>query len=302
MDVDAKQLLSLRALTVVSRGSDPEIARVHGRMKHAVIVDGRGDVEVLFGKLLAVGDRKGPRVTRTIDFVGHTTADQQLLQLGDWLLDGSRASVSAFFRELADHDVLQRLGIVAVRLIGSGTARTPAGVTTLHTLSRILSLEVFGTASVMHAAYFAAEGYRHEMRHLLTSATDLRDVQDERYQPVYGASPRGLDLDALPALPLDAPAEMAAPLHVVPDAMARDLLQLISRHDPFALPGLLSMPSHELALPSSRPGLYHRLQVVLDTMFVRSYPDPNGPSVMYPIVEPGALRSMIDEMPTVSRR
>jgi hypothetical protein len=301
MDVDPKQLLSLRTLTIASRGTDPEIARVHSRMKHAVVVDGRGDLEELFGRLLVVGDRKGPRVTRTIDFVGHTTAEQQLVQLGDWLLDGSRSSVTAFFRELADHEVLQRLGIVALRLIGSGTARTPAGITTLHTLSRILSLEVFGTQSVMHAAYFDAEGYRHDMRHLLTSATDLREVSDESYQPVYGSSPRGLDLDALPALPLHAPAEMPIPLRVVPEAMARDLLQLISRHDPFALPGLLSMPSVELALPSSRPGLYHRLQVVLGTMFVRSYPDAKGPSVMYPIVEPAALRSMIDKMPIVAR-
>lgn len=62
------------------------------------------------------------------------------------------------------------------------------------------------------------------------------------------------------------------------------------------MPGLLTTPVCELALPSAVPGAYHIAHVLLDGAFLRFYPDgPTAPGVVYPIDDALALRRIIDE-------
>ena len=64
------------------------------------------------------------------------------------------------------------------------------------------------------------------------------------------------------------------------------------------MPGLLTAPSCEIALPSSKPNWYHLVQVILDGEFVRVYPDgDHNPGVVFPVDDARALRALIDELP-----
>jgi hypothetical protein len=64
------------------------------------------------------------------------------------------------------------------------------------------------------------------------------------------------------------------------------------------MPGLLTSPRCEVALPSQHTGCYHRVQVLLDGEFVRVYPDgANAPGIVYPVDDPYALKNLVDRMP-----
>src|SRR5262245_63720666 len=106
--MDVRSLLSQSHLSVITRHADYELARIQDIIEHKVLVDGRADLEEVFGHLLAaVADEPTPK---TLDLIGHSTPGQSLLMLGDWVLDAAKPTVTAFFRELADQEVLTRLG------------------------------------------------------------------------------------------------------------------------------------------------------------------------------------------------
>src|SRR5215813_2249948 len=108
-----RSLLARPRLSVITRHADYELARIQNTIEGAALVDGRADLEQLFSSLLVVGTG----TPKTLDLIGHSAKDC-LLQLGDWVIDASRPSVTAYFRGLADNDVLPRLGVHAVRLLG----------------------------------------------------------------------------------------------------------------------------------------------------------------------------------------
>ena len=69
------------------------------------------------------------------------------------------------------------------------------------------------------------------------------------------------------------------------------------------MPGLLASPSAEVAMPSARPDLYHRIQVVLDATFVRVYPDgEDRPGIVYPVRESHALAALIESLHSITQR
>src|SRR5689334_20409953 len=121
-------LLAQPHLSVISSDADGEVGRIQELVATRVVVEGRGDLEALLGRLLAVG---APPTPRTLDLIGHATPDQGLLVLGGWVIDAASPRVRAFFRELAELEVLPRLGVHEVRLLGDRTAVTPAGRATL---------------------------------------------------------------------------------------------------------------------------------------------------------------------------
>lgn len=285
-------------LTVVSGQVDSELLRIREILDHKVLVDGRSDLEALFGKLLALAETHPP-TPKTLDLVGHAVAGTAALQLGDWVIDTARPGVTAFFRELADNDVLPRLGIHAVRLLGCRTAETAQARRTICTLSDVLGLEVHGTAGILFANHYNAAGFDDAWRFLLVAASDLRRAQAASANVAGQASPRSLDLDAIPAVGIDT--QPPWPCRLADAHTTRAVLRLIRRNEGAAMPGLLAQPRCELAIPAANRTTYHRLQIVLDGDFVRVYPDgEDQPGVLYPVTDPHLLHILVDKLPPLA--
>jgi hypothetical protein len=288
-------LLTRPHLSVITCDADGELARIQELIEHKVLVDGRGDLEVLFGRLLDAGL---PPTPKTLDLIGHSTPDRSLLALGGWVIDAASATVRAFFRELAELEVLPRLGIHAVRLLGCQTAATPRGRATICKLSEILGVDVLGAREVLYSAHYDARGLRDEAQHVLVSSRDLRRDPDETIGSIRASRyPRLLDIDALPSSPLAAHPP-PWPRRIATLAAARDLLRLVRRSAGAEMPGLIAQPSCEIALPSAKPGWYHVAQILFDGELVRVYPEgSHRPGIVYAVDDPQALRALVDELP-----
>jgi hypothetical protein len=276
-------------LTITSSRLDHELARIHAVVEHKVLVDGRGELEETFGALLAA--RTTPPMPKTLDFVGHATATS-LLDLGGWVIDRCNPTVTAFFRELADHEVMPRLGIASVRLLGCGTASTQRARDTIVALTDIIGLPVLGTTSIVHAGHFRSDGFDPAWNFLLVGARELAFPA-----PALPSQPaRAFDIDALPALPLIVN-DAAWPRQYASVDEARKLLSLIRRSDGAEMPGLLATPLAEIAFPSVRAGLHHLVQVMLEGQFVRAYPEGNAAGLLYPVKDPSALLALLETLP-----
>jgi len=296
MQTDA--LLTTQHLSVITQQADAELTRIQNIIENKVLVGGRVDLEELLGRLLEARDAGAPCTPKTLDLIGHSTAGKSLLMLGDWVIDASSSRVTAFFRELADVEVLPRLGVHAVRLLGCDTAESEQGRATICALASLLGLEVHGTTELLYSAHYDARGFRDDCTHVLVAASDLRGAREPRAargsSPTY---PRTLDLDALPARPL-APHAHAWPRRLADIDATRALLRLVRRTDGAHMPGLLAQPHCELAIPSARPGHCHVAQVILGGEFIRVYPDgTDAPGVLYPAVDASALRQLVDALP-----
>lgn len=291
-------LLAQPHLSVFTRHADSELARIQELVEPKVLVEGRGDLEELFGRLLA-GEL--PPTPKTLDLIGHSTPDKALLALGDWVIDTASATVTAFFREIADLEVLPRLGVRAVRLLGCQTADTKESRATICKLSEILGIEVLGTRQLLYSAHYDVRGFRDESEHLLASSHDLQREPGEAIAPLQATPhPRHLDIDALPTSPLSIH-QPAWPRRLASAEAARSILQLVRRTAGAEMPGLLAQPSCEIALPSTKPDWYHLLQLLLDGDFVRVYPDgPGKPGVVYPVDDSPALRALVARLPLAS--
>ncbi len=283
----ATSLLSGAHVSLISSPVDGEIATIAAKLQCSAQVGGRGDVEGLLCEMLAVTTPALPP-RRTLDLIGHSTPDG-LLRLGDWVLDGHRRTVTAFFRELADHDVLGRLGIQSLRLLGCETATTASARSTLCALSEILGIEVFGSRAMLMGAHYTPLGFSSDCMHVLVPASKLRGSS----RPNHGGDPyrRTLDIGALPASPL---VVRHWPVAIATGEQARQVVQLIRRDDGAYMPDAEVIPEVEIGLPSmTRSGWYHSLHVLNDGSFIRVFPDPGGPGVVFPVVDPGRLQSLV---------
>lgn len=295
MDLDG--VLDQPHLSLLSAPRDPELARIGAVIRHAVPIASRADLEELLGHLLRT--RRTREVPKTLDLIGHSTPGSHLIELGSWQLDARNPIVSSYFRELAEHDVLPRLGVHAVRLIGSLSADTPEAQFTICTLSEILGLEVFGTKNVIFATHFDANGFTDDRGYYLARASDLRR-EPPSTQPLLAGdpSPRGLDVDALPALPLEELGAARWQRRFASQAAAHTILGLAHRHAGRSMPGMLAAPTCELVLPSNTPGRYHLAHVLLEGSWLRVYHDgPDAPGVCYAITRPRELIALVDELP-----
>lgn len=232
-----RELLSGTQLSVISAEPDRELERIAQLITPSVQIDGRAELEVLFGRLLVASEGQAP-VPKTLDLIGHTTASGALLRLGGWVIDATSPTVTAFFRELADHDVLPRLGVHAVRLLGCKTADSGQGRSTICRLSDVLAVEVYGTDHLLYDAHYDTRGFRDCWNFLLVRASDMRRTTScASVVPEAARWPRTLDIDALPALQIFPPAASAAPaapaarwpLRIATAAAAGELLRLIRR-------------------------------------------------------------------------
>ncbi|MGW1616979.1 hypothetical protein ACWCQZ_47960 [Streptomyces sp. NPDC002285] len=95
----------------------------------------------------------------TLDLIGHSTSRHHLLRLGDTPIDLLDPAVALFFRELAMTDLLSRLGIGSVRLLGCETAVTDSGRRTLRMLAHTLRVPVLGTRKILLRSHFNSDGF-----------------------------------------------------------------------------------------------------------------------------------------------
>lgn len=285
-----RDFLDRPQLTITSRAFDLELARLHAVVEHKLLVDGRLELEEVFGALLAA--RSAPPMPKTLDLVGHATP-QSLLDLGGWVIDRCNPTVTAFFRELADHDVLPLLGVSSVRLLGCNTATTQCGRDTLVALTDIIGLPVLGTTSFVHAGHFRRDGFDPAWGFLLAGARDLAFPSP----PEPAAPAPTLDIDWLPAVPLVN--DVAWPRAYATVDEARRVLSLIRRSEGAEMPGLLATPLGEIAFPSTRSGLHHLVQVMLEGQFVRVYPAGDGAGLLYPVKNPSAMVEVLEALPRV---
>jgi hypothetical protein len=256
-------------------------------MPGAISAAGRGELEAWFGRMLDASAASGPAGQgQTLDLVGYATPDK-LLAFGDWTIDADDRAVVAFFRELAEHEVLPRLGIAAVRLLGSLTGATSRGMGSLRTLAKLLGVEVYGTTELVFASHFKDGRFVGSL-----VASDAEPTSTPPMPPPIGAR-RELVIDALPARPL----VPGVPIAVASSDHARALVEVIARAAGTVMPGLLARPYCELALPSVEPGAYHRLELLLAGDYVRTYPDgPNEPGVVFPVRDRHAALQIVDEL------
>jgi hypothetical protein len=292
-----RTLLGRPHLCVITRQPDVEMTQIQNAIEHKALVEGRADLEALFSGLLATD---GERVPKTLDLIGHSTG-KGFLKLGDWVIDASRPAVTAYFRELADNDVLLRLGIHSVRLLGCQTAASLTTRATIRSLSELLGVPVLGSTTMLFGSHYDAGGFVEQRQYLLVAADDFHDAPADHAETLVVRSPRILDLDALPATPLHAspswPHRLASPEAV------RFMLRLVRRSEGAPMPGLLAAPVCELALPSAEPGLYHSVQVLLGGAFVRVYPDgDHRPGIVYPVDDPHALHELVESLQLVTQR
>ncbi len=290
-----RSLIAQPQLSVISGEPDFELRHLETIIEPHVRVGGRLDLEILLGRLLHIQAFETTIVPKTLDLLGHTRDRGSLLMLGDWMIDARNPTVTAFFRELADQEVLPRLGVYAVRLLGCRTADTSAGRETICALADILGVEVFGTTHFLYDAHYDTGGFRAKWKFLLVGSSELgRDTAEcvPRGQPCT----RDLDVDALRAVRLE-PATW--PRRFVTPAAARTILDLVRRTDGAQMPGLLAAPSCELVWPSAEPGAVHLAHVLFDGAFLRFYPEGvDGSGVVYPTRDVRELRCVIETLPT----
>lgn len=285
----------MKRISLIGSHRDAELRLIHDTLARPFVVGDRSDVEALCGALVRELGEHTPEPA-TLDLIGHSLPGSSLLQLGTWVIDGASGVVTAFFRELADNDILARLGIEAIRLLGCNTAVTGPGRATLGALAEVTGVEVYGTRGLVLASQYGAQGFTDDWSFLLVGSRDLGDAPAPAQPPPGTTTTRTLDIDALPASTLGEHAESWPQLVATRDA-ATAVLRLVDRHHGATMPGLLSQPVCELLLPSSDASRWHRVQVMLDHRFVRVYADgPSAPGVLYPVVDAHALQALCQSL------
>lgn len=289
-----RALLARPHLTVVSGEPDFDLRQIARIIAGSEIVDGRGELEDLLGRLDAERERAAAVTPKTLDLIGHTRSRASLVTLGGWMIDASNPATATVFRGLADREVLPRLGVHALRLLGCSSAGTAQGRATICTLADLLGIEVYGSRELMSPGHYDAGGFRDCWSFLLVSASELRrDSSGGGMVLATHPHPRVLDLDALPAITLGSRAA-ACSRRIASAQAAHQILQLVRRLEGAPMPGLAATPTCELALPSAMPGAYHIAHVLFDGAFLQVYPDGMAAcGIGFPIEDAGALCRII---------
>ncbi|TMQ27878.1 MAG: hypothetical protein E6J90_01480 [Deltaproteobacteria bacterium] len=292
-EIDVRTLFAQPRLSVVSGEPDLDLQHIAQVIGQGVAIDGRDGLALLLDRMLDEVDRSSVVAAKTLDLIGHTRTAAALLALGDWLIDGDDPATVAVFCSLAEREVLPRLGVHTLRLLGCDSASTPEAQATLCRLSELLGLEVCGASQLLHAGHYETGGFGDHWRFLLVSASELRHRASHVIARPGSPHPRILDLAALPAVELSAHAG-AYPRCVVTEQAAQRILQLVHRSAGAPLPGFSALPSIELALPSRRSGAYHIAHLILNGTFLRFYPDGMARmGIVYPVTSADALRDII---------
>lgn len=301
-----RRVLSRPRISFVTAHPDAEVARLTRLLADVLPIDGRAAFERVLGELSRIAELApvSTGTPRTLDLIGHASTDG-LLRLGDWVIDGDSPRVTAFFRGLADVELLPRLGVTSVRVLGCSTGVGARARRTLRTLADLLGVEVLGTLAPIYSLHYDVDGFGDQWRFLLSRASEVpaspviapsADVPSVD-ESASLAMVRTLDIEALPRVSLRAP-EGSPPRHLLVNGTARELLSLVDRTRGAQMPGLLAIPSHELALLADT-STCHVAEVILDGHFLRVFPDgPDKPGIVYPVSDARHLLAMVAALPT----
>ncbi len=153
-------------LNVMARDADSVLTGLLDRCAEIERVDSIEDVPALLA-------HRPPAGPVTLDLLGHSTTAARLLRLGRSIIDMCDPRIARFFQELADGRVLDRAGVVALRLLGCETATMPGGQYTMRRLSATLRMPVFGSRKPLGRCHHDARGFDPAFEDLLVEAGSL---------------------------------------------------------------------------------------------------------------------------------
>jgi hypothetical protein len=151
------------SLNVMERDADPVLESLLPRTASIERVDSFDDMRALL-------ERRRFAAPLSLDLIGHSTGGAHLLRLARTVIDMCDPCVARFFERLADDRILERAGVVAVRLLGCETATMPGGQFTMRRLSSVLRRPVFGTSKPIGRCHYDTAGFAPAFRHLLVEA------------------------------------------------------------------------------------------------------------------------------------
>lgn len=137
---------------------------------HSTVITSFGEVR----RLLDLYAERPTAPAVTVDLLGHSTRDHQLLRMGGVVLDALDLRIRRYFEEIERCQVLKAINAVSLRLLGCETAVSPSGQRTLRLLAEILGLPVIGTLVRLGRTHYAEEGFNPRFEHVLVQAEPLR--------------------------------------------------------------------------------------------------------------------------------
>jgi hypothetical protein len=230
--------------------------------------------------------RTPPAHAASLDLIG-SSMGTGVLRLGRSTIDATVPEVLDVFEAIGQEQLLPRLGIRVVRLVGARTATEQVAQDTLRRLRQFLGVPVLGTTSLVTRDDFTEDGFD---RSLDCAFVDDRGAGGPRKPvvlPPATTPARSFGFDAIGIVRESALPKVPWPRFVVPRTF--DLRQLSNqvRDAGHAIPGLLALPRCELLLPAGRMAGEERFRVI-EVLFNWELIRIHGPSLpggaIYPVV------------------
>jgi hypothetical protein len=297
-------------LNVSASPADGELARALEIVGNEEPVEGLDGLRRVLDELGACRGRR-VRGGRTLDLIAHSDP-ARLLRLGQSLIDPDDEGVRTFFERMAADQVLSRLYISELRLLGCETAMSSEGQAAIRTLTEILGIRVVGTTKLVYAAYFGEKGLKERYEPMLCDATSLPDLDEERARwpddpPPAPAPP--FQPDAIETTPVDRLPSVAWPRvgesadsrpHSERAADVRPLVDLVDGDDGRVMPRMLVRPRCEVLLGSGDDGV-RRVEILFDHELVRVRRAGGGRAV-YRVRSPDELAAWVASVDAPQRR
>lgn len=250
-------------------------------------IDERFLVDDLDG-LGAVLDRQTAAGPRALALIGHSTPPYGRLKLGQTEIAADDPRVLDFFARRRDQ--LAALGITTVHLLGCYTAHRAESLATMKALAAVTGLPVLGTTILVSATSYDAGGFK--------ASYTTAYLVDHDHPPSVGGWPLddaqasgtagALEVEALETVTLRV---TSWPLVWPRDQRLSRLLPAIVDQTGHSMPGLLVEPDLELLIPTGSG--FRRVDVILGGAAVRVFPGEHPCGIVYRVVEPGPLRSLV---------
>jgi hypothetical protein len=152
---------STSAISVISIACIDTICRGAARLCEMTRVGGLNDLAASLNKAARI------RQATSLDLIGHSSRSSKLLVIGRDTIDLLDRRIEKFFVDLSKTDVLRRLGVQQIRLLGCQTGLTRSGQYAMRRLAAIFDMSVYGTLVPLRSEHYDASGLRLDCRHIL---------------------------------------------------------------------------------------------------------------------------------------
>ncbi len=315
-----------KLLNIRQAQPDAQLATTWNVIENAHAV---ADLAGLEQKLVELaGEHQPPDTEQWLDLIGH--AYEGVLQLGTSAIENDPSRMRVFAKTCKS--ALQALRVTKVRLLGCGTASTPAGRDAIRALKTALEneqlpgIDVLGTTVPISSHNFDAAGLKSTFKgivsrknlpipglaNFMAAARDedaawaeRRDMSFKLFRQILpGASlpelMRGLTPESLDEIlrerdrsPCNRPWEVRL-MHMIPGDLSP--IQAVLLPGCAVAPGLLAGTEVELLVPASRTHgqMFYRLTVLLDSSFVRIYLPEEPLGRLLPVTSRAELRAVVE--------